>query len=183
MKRNILLFACLVLLEACQTSATNTQSSTPLNTSTGIPSMPSSATSPILTSKATVSLDAIEKLAENSQRVKYNWNNRGHAPKGYVKGIGLVFAKSICNQTNSDVQVVSQANSGNDKDALSWYKAEFDKHKMNNDTSGLDTLRHAYTLLIGLGMQVCKLLRCRWTAFVAWCARSRVGNVFLLPTD
>jgi hypothetical protein len=38
-------------------------------------------------------------------------------------------------------------------DALAVYQAEFATAKMPNDAPGVDTLRHAYTLLIGLGMR------------------------------
>ncbi len=75
-------------------------------------------------------------------------------PKGYIKGVALVFARAVCEQQRSDVLVVSQANTGNDvKDALSWYNSNFTGLSMPNDAAGVDTLRHAYTLLIGLGMR------------------------------
>lgn len=75
-------------------------------------------------------------------------------PKGYIKGVALVFARSVCELSRSDVQVVEEANTGDDlKDALSWFNSNFNAVSMPNDVAGVDTLRHAYTLLIGLGMR------------------------------
>jgi hypothetical protein len=51
------------------------------------------------------------------------------------------------------MRAVSQFKTGNDaKDALSWYNSNFKALGMSNE-GGRETLRHAYTLLIGLGMQ------------------------------
>lgn len=97
---------------------------------------------------------AIEALATGSTCAKYLWKDRGKAPKGYPKGVALVFARAVCEPSRSDVVVVSQANTGKDlTDALSWYKSVFDGLGMPNEKAGIDTLRHAYTLLIGLGMR------------------------------
>ncbi|MDB4993856.1 MAG: hypothetical protein JWM74_1288, partial [Myxococcaceae bacterium] len=58
------------------------------------------------------------------------------------------------NPTRSDVVVVSRAKTGDDAhDALSWYASTFAALGMTNDVAGVDTLRHAYTLVLGLGMR------------------------------
>jgi hypothetical protein len=68
--------------------------------------------------------------------------------------VTLVFARAICQPQRSDVQVVSapvDTSPGND-DALAVYQARFQAAGMRNDTAGVDTLRHSYALLMGLGM-------------------------------
>lgn len=101
-----------------------------------------------------VTIDAIKQTSGESACADYYWKDRGHAPKGYVQGVALVFARAVCNPTRSDIVEVSQANTGDDAhDALSWYSAIFSGLGMDNGAAGLDTLRHAYTLLIGLGMR------------------------------
>jgi hypothetical protein len=40
-----------------------------------------------------------------------------------------------------------------DRDALAWYSDVFAAIGMNNDRAGVDTLRHLFVLLIGLGMR------------------------------
>jgi len=103
---------------------------------------------------ADVTIVAIKDLAGASACYEYQWKDRGQAPKGYVQGVALVFARAVCNPTRTDVVVVSETNTGDDAhDALSWYNTIFTGLGMSNDAAGVDTLRHAYTLLLGLGMR------------------------------
>ncbi|MCQ2003661.1 hypothetical protein [Rhizobium sp. NRK18] len=100
----------------------------------------------------------IKKIARQSSCAATDWKNRGLAKEAYYEGIALVFAKAICNPERTDVQLVAQKRgapgSKSDKtDALTWYDSIFRSLSMTNDVSGNDTLRHAYTLLIGLGMR------------------------------
>jgi hypothetical protein len=98
--------------------------------------------------------DAIANLAATSACFKYAWQDRGQMPIGYIKGVALVFARAVCNPTRSDVVVVSKAKTNDDAhDAFSWYASTFAALGMTNDVAGVDTLRHAYTLLLGLGMR------------------------------
>ena len=49
---------------------------------------------------------------------------------------------------------MGEAETGNaSKDALTWYHAEFAAEEMPNDVAGIDTLRHLFVMLIGLGMR------------------------------
>jgi hypothetical protein len=106
----------------------------------------------VVSAEATIA--AIKDLAGTSACYAYQWKDRGQAPKGYVQGVALAFARAVCNPGRSDVVVVSGANTADDAhDALSWYSAIFAGLNMKNDTAGVDTLRHAYTLLLGLGMR------------------------------
>ena len=103
-------------------------------------------------------IEQIETIAAGSNCTRVNWRNRGGAPKAYMRGMALVFARAACQADRPDVLVVSKAratpNEQNNKtDALTWYDAQFTALGMSNATDGVDTLRHAYTLLIGLGMR------------------------------
>jgi len=97
---------------------------------------------------------AIRTIAARSQCATRTWKNRGRAPRSYVEGMALVYARSLCHPTRADVQIVSAPADlapGAD-DGLAAYQAEFAALGLRNDAAGTDTLRHAYALLIGLGM-------------------------------
>lgn len=99
------------------------------------------------------SLDALKTIAGNSTCARYSWKDRGNAPKGYTKGVALVFARAVCNQARSDVALVSKPATTNDgTDVLSWYRSNFSALGLSNG-GGVDTLRHVYALLLGLGMR------------------------------
>ena len=65
-----------------------------------------------------------------------------------------MFARSVCQPQRADVQIVSAPvdTSPNSDDALAVYQSVFQANGMRNDEAGIDTLRHSYALLIGLGM-------------------------------
>ena len=103
-------------------------------------------------------LDELGSLVAHSKCAAIHWKDRGVAPKAYMRGLALVFARAVCQSDRSDVKVVSGARgqpgtSADLTDALTWYDAQFLALGMTNDREGIDTLRHTYTLLIGLGMQ------------------------------
>jgi hypothetical protein len=99
-------------------------------------------------------LTSIQKLAVPSQCASHVWKDRGRAPPTYIQGVALVFARAVCHPERSDVRVVSTAvnPAANSNDALVVYADQFLAVHMSNEASGVDTLRHTYTLLIGLGM-------------------------------
>jgi hypothetical protein len=101
------------------------------------------------------SSDAIQDIASQSKCASHFWKDRGVAPKTYIKGVALVFARAVCHADRDDVRVVSAPPNptSHPNDALVAYQKEFADAKMDNGTAGVDTLRHAYTLLIGLGMR------------------------------
>lgn len=108
--------------------------------------------------QAPSAVDQIATIAANSPCARINWKQRGFAPAAYMRGMALVYARSVCHLDRSDVQVVSKARltpgpESNKTDALTWYDPQFTAAGMSNTTAGVDTLRHAYTLLIGLGMR------------------------------
>jgi peptidoglycan hydrolase-like protein with peptidoglycan-binding domain len=86
----------------------------------------------------------------------YNWRDRGQAPDGYVKGIAVAFAQAYVRYFGADpiALEMAKANTHNDAvDALSWYASDFAALGLDNDEDGIDTLRHLYVLLMGLGMR------------------------------
>ena len=108
--------------------------------------------------QAPSAVEQITSLAANSTCARVQWKNRGLAPAAYMRGIALVYARAVCHPERSDIQVVSKARltpgpEANKTDALTWYDSRFTAAGMSNAANGIDTLRHAYTLLIGLGMR------------------------------
>jgi len=95
-------------------------------------------------------------VVEKSPIMNYHWKQRGVAPAGYVKGVGLAFADALLGYRAKHFAEVemAKANTGNDhKDALSWWNSNFARIGLNNDTAGEDTLRHVFVLMLGLGMR------------------------------
>jgi hypothetical protein len=98
----------------------------------------------------------ITQLAASSEVARYEWRDRGKAPIGYIKGMAVVFARAYCRLKAGDPTAIemAKADSGDeDKDALAWYRGRFAQVGMKNDVAGVDTLRHLFVLLIGLGMR------------------------------
>jgi hypothetical protein len=101
-------------------------------------------------------LDEIIQIAGSSAIAGYSWKNRGVAPRGYIKGMALVYARAYCKLKAGDAAAVemAKANTGDtSKDALAWYAQVFQNAGMNNEAAGVNTLRHLFVLLIGLGMR------------------------------
>lgn len=98
----------------------------------------------------------IQTLAESSDCGKYSWKNRTVAPAGYISGMSLAFAKSLCrlrSGENKALVMAQKASLNSSIDALTWYEEKLSALKMDISHSGADTLRSVYTLGIGLGMR------------------------------
>ena len=101
-------------------------------------------------------LNEILQIASTSAIATYNWKNRGVAPRGYIKGMAMVFGRVYCRLKEGDsaALAMSKANTGNrQKDALAWYAQPFRGAGMDNETAGPSTRRHLFVLLVGLGMR------------------------------
>ncbi len=105
-------------------------------------------------------VDQIKELVKGSSCANYSWKSRGRAPLGYVKGVALSFARSICrlkkaDQTPSGLSaILSKANTGNaSKDALAHYQSNFSGISLPINTAGEDPIRAVYVLGMGLGMR------------------------------
>jgi uncharacterized protein (TIGR02594 family) len=99
---------------------------------------------------------AITELAITHPIHSFVWKERGRSPVGYIPGMGQCFALAGTWLTANDPAAIemAQAETGeSEEDALAWYAAEFTKLRMPNNEAGIDTLRHLFALLIGLGMR------------------------------
>jgi hypothetical protein len=99
----------------------------------------------------------IAKLAQNSELASHEWSGRGKAPMGYVKGLAVMFAVCQRKLSVSDPIAVAMAKAmkpgADHTDALAWYSEQFSSAGMSNDVDGIDTLRHLFVLMYGLGMR------------------------------
>lgn len=98
----------------------------------------------------------ISKVASASPIAGYNWKNRGKAPAGYTKGMAVSYAKVYFDLGNQNPNAVEMAKAMTDnaaKDALKHYEEVFQPLKMDNSKAGVDTLRHLFVLMLGLGMR------------------------------
>jgi len=100
-------------------------------------------------------IDQITRLAAASDVARLPWKDRGVAPAGYIKGMALVYARVYCKLSAGEPAAVemAKARTPDDRDALTWYKEIFAAAGMPNDIAGVDTLRHLFVLLSGLGMR------------------------------
>lgn len=123
----------------------NSSDSTP-STPTPLPTTPTSG----------AYVDQIKSIAENSSCLTYSWKNRGRAPAGYIRGMALTYARSLCrSQAKTSLgMLLASANEGNTKkDAIAYYASVFAGLPVAINTEGAETLRALYTLGIGLGMR------------------------------
>ncbi len=110
--------------------------------------------------------DKIIKIASTSDIIDYNWQGRGVAPRGYILGMALTYARVYANWKKGDEHALdmAKANTGYDAfDVVSWYDSRFRAYGMINDKDGVNTLRHLWVLLLGLGM--------RESSGQYWCGR------------
>ena len=100
-------------------------------------------------------LDKILQIANNSAIATYSWKDRGLAPRGYTKGMAVVFAKTYSRLLAGDTYatVMARAATSSTDDVLQHYAPTFKAKGMNNDSSGASTLRHLFVLMMGLGMR------------------------------
>ncbi len=101
-------------------------------------------------------IDQVQSLAANSTCASTSWSGRGKAPLGYIKGVTLSYARSLCRFKNksSSGLVLAAASSGNTtKDALAHYQSIFAALPISISVAGEGPLRALYTLGMGLGMR------------------------------
>jgi Putative peptidoglycan binding domain/N-acetylmuramoyl-L-alanine amidase len=107
----------------------------------------------VSSSKAT---DEILRIAGTSDISRYSWKQRGRAPIGYIKGMALTYAR-LCQKLRAGdpaaIEMAKADTANRNTDALAWYAEIFAASRMDNSVAGVDTLRHLFVLLIGLGMR------------------------------
>lgn len=89
----------------------------------------------------------IGEFAASSSCAKTNWNDRGRAPAGFVKGIAVTYARLFCELRTSGetARLVAGVSSDPSKDALVWYA--------KSGGTDVDRLRAIHALAIGEGMR------------------------------
>ncbi len=131
------------------------------------PPVPNSVVSPAPVIKPPVAsvdtqyVELIKNLVTHSACTQYSWKNRGRAPAGYIKGVALTYARSLCRAKGFDGNsllkidaILTSANSSlPSKDALTHYQNLFSTLNFHNSEAGNDPLRAVYLLGIGLGMR------------------------------
>ncbi len=100
-------------------------------------------------------INEIVNIAKDSKIAGYAWKDRGKAPKGYTSGVALCFALAVQQLAADDptATTMAQADRNHNQDALTWYRPEFAALGMDNSESGIDTLRHLFVMILGLGMR------------------------------
>jgi uncharacterized protein (TIGR02594 family) len=99
---------------------------------------------------------AITQCAEASAIARYSWKDRGKAPAGYIAGVACAFGLAVIGLGEDEpaVLAMAQAERGDpNTDALTWYRSKFQELGMSNATDGVDTLRHLFAMILGLGMR------------------------------
>ena len=92
----------------------------------------------------------VTDIAKASTIYDYAWPGRGIPYPGFIPGMACCFAYAL-QQDNSAIEVMSMAAGDPNTDALAWYKSEFATQGMYNNKAGLNTLRHLFVMMIGLG--------------------------------
>jgi hypothetical protein len=97
----------------------------------------------------------VAELAAESDIADYNWDDRGEAPSGYIKGMALAYGEAYLRYRRHDPVFLALGTAAGDDeiDALAWYHDEFAAMGMDNSRNSVDTMRHLYVLLTGLGMR------------------------------
>lgn len=103
-----------------------------------------------------VNAEAVANIAANSSLARVSWRDRGRAPPGYTKGMAVMFAvvaRKLAQGDSAALEMARAVSGDSGRDALAHYAPQFAALGMRNDVSGIDTLRHLFVLLIGLGMR------------------------------
>jgi hypothetical protein len=127
------------------------------NSSTSVPNSPGIVPPPTNPEK-TFYTSQINDLAAKSSCATTSWANRGRSPAGYIKGMALSYARSLCRikKTNSPAaaNILSAPSSGNaTKDILAHYQDLLAVAGLHVDVGGETALKSTYTVGIGLGMR------------------------------
>lgn len=95
-------------------------------------------------------------VASTSAIASYKWANRGAAPAGYIKGMAVSYAKTYYEMGQKNPNAVEMGKAVTDdaaKDALKHYEEIFQQAGLDNSKDGVETLRHLFVLMLGLGMR------------------------------
>lgn len=100
--------------------------------------------------------NVIIHTAAVSPVARYEWDDRGRAPIGYIKGMALCYARVYQKLKDGDPAAKEMAKArelDDSDDALTHYDPRFRRLGWDNSISGTNTLRHLFVLMLGLGMR------------------------------
>ena len=98
----------------------------------------------------------IKEIANSSRIASYAWEDRGIGPVGWVQGLALAFAqtyKKLKADHPAAIRIARANTHDPDVDVLAWYQEEFDALGMDNETAGIEVLRHVYAFMLGLSIR------------------------------
>ena len=101
--------------------------------------------------RPTLPVDDITRLAANSALAR-----RKVAPLGYVKGMAVMFAvaqRKLAQGDPAALEMAKPASGDTNRDALAHYASAFATLGLRNDRGGVETLRHLFVLMFGLGLR------------------------------
>lgn len=155
------------------------------------PTTPTNPTNPTTPQPSGAYIDHITSIAASSTAcLNYSWQNRGKAPSGYIKGIALSYARSLCrlkaNEQNPTalVRILSGAKGTATKDALAHYSSTFSNLGISNTVAGEQPLKSLYALGIGLGMRESSGRYCEgWDRSASSSRPSSAGEAGLFQTS
>lgn len=101
--------------------------------------------------------DDIANIVKNSKIGNHYWEHedQGIAPIGYYLGMALTYGRVYCKLKKGDqiaIEMAKKPIAGDKKDSLSLYNSIFNNNGMTNNRDGVDTLRHLFVLMMGMGM-------------------------------
>lgn len=99
-------------------------------------------------------LDGIVQLAAGSEIARYDWQQRGRAPMGYIKGMAVMYVRMACKLKAGDPVAVESAKTQGtaNTDALTFFADIFEAAEIPGATPE-DRLRQLFVLMMGLGMR------------------------------
>lgn len=100
-------------------------------------------------------VEQIVALADSSTCAQTTFTGRGKAPAGYIKGVALSFARSLCRaKSGSSLSSVMAKSAGSTtSDALAYYQSKFAESSISIGSGAENSLRALYTIGMGLGMR------------------------------
>ncbi len=106
-----------------------------------------------------LSTQQVKEIAGKSSCAKTNWISRGRAPTGFMKGVALSYARSLCRIKYSGAlkpaaKILMSSDTRNaKKDVLTHYQDILARLGMRTNVSGEEPLLATYTIGLGLGMK------------------------------
>lgn len=155
------------------------------------PQTPTTPTSPTTPGQSGAYIEHINSIAASSTScLNYSWRNRGKAPAGYIKGVALSYARTLCRlKANEEsptplAKLLSAAKGLATKDALAHYSSIFSNLGISNSTAGQEPLKSVYALGIGLGMRESSGKYCEgWDRSASSSRPSSAGEAGLFQTS